>query len=217
MVALVRRELPDLVVLDSDAGDDVWRSLSALCDETRAEAPRTLLVIRESAGSELVVDLGVFRILGKPVSLERVARTVRQIVRRQRGSSVVLADDDPDVRRIVGEGLAAAGCTVRAAADGREALEAMLTAEAQVAVLDLCMPGMDGLTTIGRMRMEPGLQALPVVVLVGSELTAAETESLRSVVRDILPGSGAPLRPMLEVLREALEIPSDARDPVGAD
>jgi PAS domain S-box-containing protein len=217
MVALVRRELPDLVVMDSDAGDDVWRSLSALCDETRAEVPRTLLVIRESVGSELVVDLGVFRILGKPVSLERVARTVRQIARRQRGCSVVLADDDPDLRRIVGEGLAAAGCTVRAAADGREALEAMRTADAHVAVLDLCMPGMDGLTTIARMRMEPGLQALPVVVLVGSELTVLETESLRTVVRDILPSSGAPLRPMIEVLREALEIPSDARDPVGAD
>jgi PAS domain S-box-containing protein len=211
LVALVRRELPDLVVLDAAADDGVWRSLAALCEEARTEPLRTLLLVRQTLDSDAVLDLGVFRVLGKPLSLERVARTVRQIARRKRGSSVVLADDDADTRKIVGEGLAAAGCTVRAAADGQEALEAMRVAEAHVAVIDLCMPGMDGLTTVAHMRADPTLQTLPVVMLVGSEVSAEEAASLRGSLRDGLTTAGAPVRSILDVLRDALEL----RDAVG--
>ena len=91
-----------------------------------------------------------------------------------------------------------------------------------VAVLDLYMPVMDGLVTIARMRAGNDLQKVPVVMLVGSELTPQETEGLRTGLREGVPSTGVPARPLLEVVRDALSEAAvsregtDVRDAVGA-
>src|SRR5690606_26424682 len=128
------------------------------------------------------LDLGAFSVLTKPVALDHALELVRRTTGRTNGCAVVIADDDPDLRRILGEALASSGCSVRAAADGREALEAMGLTPADLAVLDLLMPGMDGLTTIARMRGDPVLRDVPVVVCVGRELSGEEMAELQHSV-----------------------------------
>ena len=81
------------------------------------------------------------------------------------GELVLLAEDEPAVRRVAAGALRRAGYRVLEAADGEEAL-AHLRAHGEgidVAVLDLSMPRMDGLSALGAMReLHPGLRALLV-------------------------------------------------------
>ncbi|MBW3630157.1 MAG: response regulator, partial [Gemmatimonadetes bacterium] len=203
LVALARRESPDLIALDAGAPEySAWRALSALREDIRTDTIPTVLLVSDEENPDMAMDLGTFAVLSKPVSLDRVSRAVRRAASRTAGCAVVIAEDDPDLRRILGEALAAAGCTARAAADGEEALEVMMLAEADVALLDLVMPGLDGIATIARMRARSSLRALPVILFVNPELTLAEMEELQQSVLSTARKVAVPLRPVLDILAE---------------
>lgn len=64
----------------------------------------------------------------------------------------LIIDDDPVTRAVAGEVLAAAGWQVFEAADGREALAWLADAPADLALVDVLMPNMDGLEAIPEIR-----------------------------------------------------------------
>lgn len=80
-------------------------------------------------------------------------------------SRIVVADDEPAVRRILQRLLEEAGFDVVPVADGAAALAAAESAPTAGALIDLRMPGWDGLETMQRLRAV--LPALPVVLLTG--------------------------------------------------
>jgi DNA-binding response OmpR family regulator len=78
-------------------------------------------------------------------------------------SSALVVDDDPTVGDVVGAYLERAGFEVRRAADGPTALELAATSTPDVVVLDLMLPGIDGLEVCRRLRRDH--PRLPVVML----------------------------------------------------
>ncbi|WP_405714075.1 response regulator transcription factor [Streptomyces xanthophaeus] len=79
---------------------------------------------------------------------------------------VLVVDDDPTVSEVVAGYLERAGFTVDRAADGPAALEAAARHRPDLVVLDLMLPGMDGLEVCRRLRARPGgVSAVPVVML----------------------------------------------------
>ena len=80
--------------------------------------------------------------------------------------SVLIADDEPNIRRMVGALLRAEGYEVREAPDGRGALAQVLEGEPDVALLDLMMPGeLDGMQVLAKLREQH--PELPVVMMSG--------------------------------------------------
>ncbi|MDF1502800.1 sigma-54 dependent transcriptional regulator [Roseisolibacter sp. H3M3-2] len=80
--------------------------------------------------------------------------------------SVLIVDDEPNIRRMVGALLAGEGYDVRDAADGHAGIAAALAHEPDVALLDLMMPGgVDGLGVLERLRET--YPDLPVVMMSG--------------------------------------------------
>ena len=81
-------------------------------------------------------------------------------------STILLVDDDPSVRKVVGDMLERSAHRVVAAADGAQALTALLARkDIELVVSDHCMPGMDGLTLTRRIKeLRPDL---PVVIMTG--------------------------------------------------
>ncbi len=81
---------------------------------------------------------------------------------------ILVVEDDVTVREVAVSYLRAAGHDVAEAADGLSALEAMDAAPADLVVLDLMMPGIDGLEVCRRLRRTSDV---PVVMLtaLGSE------------------------------------------------
>jgi DNA-binding response OmpR family regulator len=67
---------------------------------------------------------------------------------------VLVVDDDPDIRMLLAFSLEDAGFTVRHAADGDAALEAVRAKAPDVMVLDVMMPGTDGYGVLRGMRAE---------------------------------------------------------------
>lgn len=78
-------------------------------------------------------------------------------------------DDDPDIRALLVSVLTDDGYEAAAAANGREALDMLEEWDAQLIVLDLMMPVMDGWTFASRLRET---RSVPILVLsAGTDLT----------------------------------------------
>ncbi len=115
---------------------------------------------------------------------------------------VLVVDDEPQVRQIVATYLESAGYSVRTAADGTEALGELARKRADLIVLDLMLPGVDGLSVLRRLR-ESG-DKVPVIVLsakgqeservAGLELGADDYVSKPASPREVLARVRAVLR-----------------------
>ncbi|MGH7443470.1 MAG: sigma-54-dependent transcriptional regulator, partial [Longimicrobiales bacterium] len=80
-------------------------------------------------------------------------------------SAVLIVDDEPNIRRMLGSLLETEGYLVRQAADGEAALAAVTVEEPDVVLLDLALPGMNGLAVLERLRER--WPHLPVVMMSG--------------------------------------------------
>jgi two-component system KDP operon response regulator KdpE len=80
----------------------------------------------------------------------------------ERRASILLVEDDERTRRAVASNLEAHGYGVRAAADGEEALVLWELRRPDLILLDLGLPGIDGLGVLRRMRRDA---TTPVIVL----------------------------------------------------
>ena len=70
------------------------------------------------------------------------------------GQTILVVDDEPSIVEIVTLYLQRAGYTVRSAADGHAALRALTAEKPDLVVLDLMLPGVDGLEITRRLRAE---------------------------------------------------------------
>lgn len=115
------------------------------------------------AGSTFTVEL--------PASVVVVERE-RPTDRPPRPRSVVIVDDDPHQHTLVGDYLRRRGFNVVHCANGADALAAITATEPGLAIVDLNMPGMNGLELIARLRQTPQGRSLPI--LAATALVEAE-------------------------------------------
>ena len=80
-------------------------------------------------------------------------------------TTVLVADDDADIRDLVAFKLEQAGYRVVAVADGVQALDAVRADLPDLAVLDLMMPGLSGLDVCAEIRRDAASAHLPVIML----------------------------------------------------
>lgn len=88
--------------------------------------------------------------------------------------TVLVIDDEEDIRLLARVGLAAAGCTVVVAGGGAEGIERARAVQPDVIVLDVMMPGMDGRATLAALRQDPATAAIPVIFLTAKAQTRLE-------------------------------------------
>jgi DNA-binding response OmpR family regulator len=80
---------------------------------------------------------------------------------------VLLVDDDPAMLRLLQVNFRIEGFETSTATHGEEALEALRADPPDAVVLDLMLPGIDGLEVHRRIRADPALSSIPVVFLTG--------------------------------------------------
>jgi len=78
---------------------------------------------------------------------------------------VLLVDDDPVILKLYQDGLVRRGFQVDTVPDGLAAVQVLRAGKPDVVVLDLMMPKLSGVDVLKFIRSQPGLAALPVVVL----------------------------------------------------
>jgi two-component system response regulator MprA len=97
---------------------------------------------------------------------------------------VMLAEDDAALRGAVGRALRLDGYVVDEAADGAEALQRLGSVRADVVVLDVLMPALDGLTVCRKLRRMG--DRTPVLLLTARDLVADRVQGLDAGADDYL-------------------------------
>jgi DNA-binding response OmpR family regulator len=96
-------------------------------------------------------------------------------------ASVLVVDDDADIRGLVRELLQRVGHSVIEAGDGREGLRLLHNSRPDLVILDVAMPGLDGWETLERIRE---LSAVPVVMLTAQAQELDKVRGLRGGADD---------------------------------
>jgi DNA-binding response OmpR family regulator len=99
---------------------------------------------------------------------------------------VVVADDSRTIVAMVSSRLERAGYTVVTAANGEEALRLVQERSPVVVVLDVEMPGLDGLEVTRRLRANEATRELPIILLTAHGDEAAFAAGLAAGATDYI-------------------------------
>src|SRR3954449_13506285 len=113
-------------------------------------------------------------------------------------SSVLVVDDDPNLVRLMSKFLKLEGFAPVPAANGQEALSYLRAGgHANVILLDLRMPVMDGWAFRKEQRGDPGLAAIPVVVISGLNDQVGDIEPAATFAKPVrFPDATAVVPPL---------------------
>jgi CheY-like chemotaxis protein len=104
-----------------------------------------------------------------------------------RNRPILLIDDDRQSRELVTAILSVADFEVLSASDGLSGIELARTAQPIAIILDMMMPGMDGISTLQRLRRDPALKDIPVVGITASTDIAYTDKAFRAGAQFFLP------------------------------
>ena len=82
-------------------------------------------------------------------------------------SKILFVDDDPIMHLLYKPHVERAGYEWVGATGGREAIEAAACERPRLAIIDIMMPEMDGLSTVAELRKVEATKAMPVIVITG--------------------------------------------------
>jgi len=99
---------------------------------------------------------------------------------------VLLVEDSDTLRFLFARVLESQAAEVREAADGQQALDALLDFEPDLILTDLMMPVMGGIELIRRVRAMPALDAVPVVAITAHATAAVEQEAREAGAVDFI-------------------------------
>ena len=115
---------------------------------------------------------------------------------------ILYVEDEPDIRMVAQMALqAVGGFTVIACASGQEALDAAPGAAADLLLLDVMMPGMDGPTTLKGLRQLPATANTPVIFMT-AKVQAAEVAVYKGLgALEVIPKPFDPMELSTQIQR----------------
>jgi CheY-like chemotaxis protein/HPt (histidine-containing phosphotransfer) domain-containing protein len=152
----------------------------------RSEAEQGLLdgFLVKPVTASMLFDAATDARCGRVHPLERRQRTAGEP--RLAGMRLLVVEDNPNNQQVVRELLEDEGASVRIANHGQEAVEALSHAEQpfDIVLMDLQMPVMDGFTATSRIRMDLGMQSLPIVAMTANAMASDREACLAAGMND---------------------------------
>jgi|APSaa5957512576_1039674.scaffolds.fasta_scaffold116396_1 CheY-like chemotaxis protein len=105
-------------------------------------------------------------------------------VQEQDMPTILVVDDHEEIREALAEILEEEGHEILQAADGLLALEVIASSKPDVVLLDIAMPGMDGLETLRRLKDQPESSSLPVIMVTAQGDRQNMVKAVQLGVRD---------------------------------
>jgi PAS domain S-box-containing protein len=180
-LAKAAEHVPDAITLNMlMPGKGGWDTLYEL-KKTPVTAGIPVIVVTVVDEPKIGLALGAAEYLVKPVDKEVLLETIRRHIGpgSDGPAKVLVVDDEAGTRELLKEMLESDGYIPVLASSGKEALEALAHISVSAILLDLIMPEMDGFEMLLRMKEDPGLRNIPVLVLTAKDLTDNEIEMLR--------------------------------------
>jgi diguanylate cyclase (GGDEF)-like protein len=142
---------------------------------------------------------------------------------RGSGERILVVDDHPDNVEIIDARLSSRGFTVETASNGEEALERVKANPPHLILLDVMMPLMDGYEVSRRIKSDPTLPYIPIILVTARDSTQDKVEGLDAGADDYLtkpvnfPELEARVRSMLRIKRLQDELDEKNRELEGAN
>jgi two-component system, OmpR family, response regulator ResD len=136
---------------------------------------------------------------------------------RTRGS-ILVVDDEPTIAEVVARYLVRAGYETRTAADGPSAVAAAAVRRPDLVVLDIMLPGIDGLEVMRRLHDDAG-ERIPVILLTAKGEEADRLVGLRQGADDyvVKPFSPRELVARVDAVLRRSERPHEDLEPMQFD
>lgn len=177
---ICRTMKPDVITVDLlMPGIDGWSFIDKLRLEPNL-AGIPIVVVSGAAdakdAAKLPIDVSV---VAKGEGHDRLLREISLALAGRRGATILVAEDDADLRGVLARSLTRNGHRVIPARDGAEALAAIEHEHVDLLVLDLVMPNIDGFEVLARLKDLTKDATLPVVVVTGTDRSTSELRALR--------------------------------------
>ena len=78
---------------------------------------------------------------------------------------ILIVEDDKFLRELIARKLTEAGFEISEAIDGEEGMRKLKEEKSDLVLLDLILPGIDGFEVLSRMKEDPNLKSIPVIIL----------------------------------------------------
>jgi len=186
-------------------GYDGWSVLSDLkADSETRDIPVVICSIVED--KERGFSLGAADYLLKPILQDELLNALDHLNGDGSIREVLVIDDDPGDLRLIEKILKDQGRYKPMLADsGPKGWELIVSESPHAVILDLFMPDMDGFTILEKMREDPKLRGIPVVVVSGADLTAGQHEQLKQFGQRLLTKGALNESELLDTLEQALK------------
>jgi len=191
---ILRKTPPDIVTLDVMMPKiDGWSVLGIMkSDPALDHIPVIMITIVDDRN--LGYTLGASEFMTKPIDRSRLLTLVRAFTAQVSKPSVLIVDDDPEVRDLVSTTLEGSGLKTMQAVNGRAAIDWLNNHPLpSLILLDLMMPVMDGFAFLEELRKDGELIDVPVVVLTAKMLTDEERAFLAERTLLVLSKSAQPI------------------------
>jgi CheY-like chemotaxis protein len=119
-------------------------------------------------------------------------------------TSILIVDDEPNNQRILNYTLRKAGYETFSVSNGEAALKLLAETSIDLAILDVAMPIMDGLTLLKHIRTDPKFTNLPIVIITGSGDDIERIRAEQAGIQGFL-SKPASSKMVLETVKAALE------------
>lgn len=119
-------------------------------------------------------------------------------------AKVLIIEDDPLIQRMYQKIFTFENYEVQVASNGEEGLEKVKTSQPDAILLDVMMPVMNGLEVLDKLKSDPKLKPVPVIMLTNlADEKDAETALSRGAVKYIIKSDYDP-KQVLDMVKEIL-------------
>ncbi|MDP8264222.1 MAG: type II/IV secretion system protein [Candidatus Aceula lacicola] len=115
---------------------------------------------------------------------DKIAQQLRQELNKK--FSILIVDDEPDIREILGMRLKVAGYNILEAEDGAEGVRMAHQEKPDLIIMDIMMPVMDGIAATKKIRDDLETAAIPILMLTAKTTKEDELEGLDAGADDYL-------------------------------
>lgn len=127
--------------------------------------------------------------------------------------TILVVEDEREIQELIVYNLSKEGYQTAAVGTGEEALHAVNTARPDLVLLDLMLPGVDGLEVARRLKGDPATRDLPIIILTAKAEEADIVSGLEVGADDYIPKPFSP-RVLIARIRAVLRrSPQSAVDP----
>ena len=186
-ISAVRENEFDYILLDLILPDGDGEMLLPFVQHKRSKII-VLTTDRDSFRRDKIFNFGIVDYIIKDRVFSEIVGAIEELYEKIESNNkytVLVVDDSNFIRKHIAQMLEKRGINIIQAKNGKEALSVLLSRrQIDMAIVDLEMPEMDGLTLVGKMKKNISMMNIPVMILTGSNDANIVAKVIKSGVWD---------------------------------